>query len=213
MKKRLLSLSALALTAVSALAQSLWTPPTPPAAQDLVPGEKVFLYNKDAGGFLRGLGEGKNGGPYWGSRAGVAIDGADTIIVQKALEANIKEDTTPSGSNIFQWDEEWDGQTYILQNYASHISEPRWDEVWFGLSDLTTIWTDRQNNYEANMNFFWNVTKNDNGTYCFSVSTKAIELADPDLYGNLYEYDNEGRPAGKNRRCSGGLPPCSVRNL
>lgn len=190
MKKRLLSLSALALTAMSALAQATWTPPTPPAAQELVPGEKVFLYNKDAGGFLRGLGEG--GSPYWGSRAGVAIDGADTVIVQKALEANVKENTTPSGSNIFQWDEEWDGQTYILQNYASHITAPRWDEVWFGLSDLTTIWTDRQNNFEANMNFFWNVTKNDNGTYCFSVSPKAIELADPDLYKELYEYDNEG---------------------
>ena len=190
MKKRLLSLSALALTAMSALAQATWTPPTPPAASELVPGEKVFLYNKDAGGFLRGLGEG--GSPYWGSRAGVAIDGADTVIVQKALEANIKEGTTPSGSNIFQWDEEWDGQTYILQNYASHITAPRWDEVWFGLSDLTTIWTDRQNNFEANMNFFWNVTKNDNGTYSFSVSPKAIELANPDLYNALYEYDNEG---------------------
>ena len=190
MKKRLLSLSALALTAMSALAQATWTPPTPPAAQELVPGEKVFLYNKEAGGFLRGLGEG--GSPYWGSRAGVAIEGADTIIVQKALEANIKENTTPSGSNIFQWDEEWDGQTYILQNYASHITSPRWDEVWFGLSDLTTIWTDRQNNFEANMNFFWNVTKNDNGTYCFSVSPKAIELANPDLYAALYEYDDEG---------------------
>lgn len=190
MKKRLLSLSALALTAMSALAQATWTPPTPPAAQELVPGEKVFLYNKEAGGFLRGLGEG--GSPYWGSRAGVAIEGADTVIVQKALEANIKENTTPSGSNIFQWDEEWDGQTYIIQNYASHITSPRWDEVWFGLSDLTTIWTDRQNNFEANMNFFWNVTKNDNGTYSFSVSPKAIELANPDLYGALYEYDNEG---------------------
>lgn len=190
MKKRLLSLSALVLTGLSALAQATWTPPTPPAAQELVPGEKVFLYNKDAGGFLRGLGEGNS--PYWGSRAGVAIEGADTVIVHKALEANIKEGTTPSGSNIFQWDEEWDGQTYILQNYASHIREPRWDEVWFGLADLNTIWTDRQNNFEANMNFFWNVTKNDNGTYSFSVSPKAIEIADPDLYGALYEYDNEG---------------------
>lgn len=189
MKKRLLSLSALVLTGLSAFAQNLWTPPTVPASE-LVPGEKVFLYNKEAGGFLRGLGEG--GSPYWGSRAGVAIEGADTVIVQKALEENILADTTPTGSSIFEWDTEWDGQTYILQNYASHITKPRWDEVWFGLSDLNTIWTDRQNNFEANMNFFWNVTKNDNGTYSFSVSPKAIELANPDLYNALYEYDNEG---------------------
>ena len=189
MKKRLLSLSALALTAVSALAQSLWTPPTPPAAQDLVPGEKVFLYNKDAGGFLRGLGEGKNGGPYWGSRAGVAVEGADTVIFQPAVEASILEGTTPTVSTYFKWDEVWDNQTYILQNYASHISEPRWDEVWFSFNNLTDIWTDRQNNVEANYNFFWNVTKNDNGTYSISVSKKSIGIADPDIYASFFEID------------------------
>ena len=188
MKKRLLSLSALALTALSALAQGTWTPPTVPASE-LVPGEKVYLYNKDAGGFLRGLGDG-NYSPYWGTRAGVAIAGADTVIIAKALESTIAEGTTPTGSSVFKWDEEWDGQTYILQTYnPAERRHGRWDEVWFGLGDLTSIWVDRQSNVEGNMNFFWNVTKNDNGTYSFSVSTKSIEMADPDLWAALFEKD------------------------
>ena len=189
MKKRLLSLGALALTGLSVFAQSLWTPPTPPAAKEMVPGEKVYLYNTEAGGFLRGLGEGAKGGPYWGSRAGVAIEGADTIIFQPAVEASILEGTTPDVSAYFEWDSEWDGKTYILQNYASHITKPRWDEVWFSFNNLTDIWTDRQNNVNANYNFFWDVTKNDNGTYSISISKKCIGIADPDIYASFSKID------------------------
>ena len=189
MKKNLLVLGALALTSLGALAQNLWAPPTVKGS-DLVPGEKIYLYNKEAGGFLRGLGEGNS--PYWGSRAGVAIEGCDTVIFQPAVEASVKEGTTPSASSIFVWDEEWDGQTYILQNYASHITEPRWDEVWFGLGDLVTLWVDRQNSFENNRNFFWNVVKNANGNYEISVSSKSIDLADPDLYAEYVIKDVNG---------------------
>lgn len=189
MKKNLLVLGALALTSLGALAQNLWAPPTVKGS-DLVPGEKIYLYNKEAGGFLRGLGEGNS--PYWGSRAGVAIEGCDTVIFQPAVEASVKEGTTPSASSIFVWDEEWDGQTYILQNYASHITEPRWDEVWFGLGDLVTLWVDRQANFENNRNFFWNVVKNANGNYEISVSSKSIDLADPDLYAEYVIKDVNG---------------------
>lgn len=189
MKKNLLVLGALALTSLGAFAQNLWTPPTPPAGSELVPGEKVYLFNKEAGAFLRGLGEGNS--PYWGSRAGVAIEGCDTIIFQPAVEASILEGTSPlpGVSDVVTWDTEWDGQTYILQNYASHITKPRWDEVWFGLADLNTIWVDRQNKSEENYNFFWNVVKNANGNYEISVSTKSIGIADPDLYASLITKD------------------------
>lgn len=189
MKKNLLVLGALALTSLGAFAQNLWTPPTPPAGSELVPGEKVYLFNKEAGAFLRGLGEG--GGPYWGSRAGVAIEGCDTIIFQPAVESSILEGTSPlpGASTVVTWDTEWDGQTYILQNYASHITKPRWDEVWFGLADLNTIWVDRQNDSPNNYNFFWNVVKNANGNYEISVSTKSIGIADPDLYASLTTKD------------------------
>lgn len=189
MKKNLLVLGALALTSLGAFAQNLWTPPTPPAGSELVPGEKVYLFNKEAGAFLRGLGEG--GSPYWGSRAGTAIEGCDTIIFQPAVESSIPEGTSPlpDASNVVTWDTEWDGQTYILQNYASHIKAPRWDEVWFGLSDLTTIFTDRQNESPKNYNFFWNVVKNANGNYEISCSPKSIGIADPDLYASLITKD------------------------
>lgn len=189
MKKNLLVLGALALTSLGAFAQNLWTPPTPPAGSELVPGEKVYLFNKEAGAFLRGLGEGES--PYWGSRAGVAIEGCDTIIFQPAVESSILEGTSPlpGASSVVTWDTEWDGQTYILQNYASHITKPRWDEVWFGLKDLLTIWVDRQNKPEENYNFFWNVVKNANGNYEISVSTKSIGIADPDLYASLTTKD------------------------
>lgn len=189
MKKNLLVLGALALTSLGAFAQNLWTPPTPPAGSELVTGEKVYLFNKEAGAFLRGLGEGS--GPYWGSRAGTAIEGCDTIIFQPAVESSILEGTSPlpGASTVVTWDTEWDGTTYILQNYASHISKPRWDEIWFGLADLNTIWTDRQNDSPNNYNFFWNVTKNDNGTYYISCSPKSIGIADPDLYASLITKD------------------------
>jgi len=188
MKKRLLSLGALMLVAMGSFAQG-WTRPEV-TGSDLVPGDTVFLYNKEAAGFFRGLGEG--GSPHWGSRAGVGIAGCDTVIIQKALAENVKEGTDVSADADIPWESEWDGETYIIQNYASHITKPRWDEVWFGLMDFGTIWTDRQNNVNANTNFFWNFTKNDNGSYTISASKKATWIADPDLYASLIVKDVNG---------------------
>jgi len=188
MKKKLLFLGALMLTSLSSFAQG-WTRPEVKGSE-LVPGDTVFLYNVEAAGFLRGLGEGN--APYWGARAGVATEGCDVIIIQKALAENVKEGTDVSADADIPWEAEWDGETYMIQNYASHIYSRRWDEVWFGLMDFGTIWTDRQNNVNGNTNFFWNFTKNGNGTYTISASPKSTWIADPDLYASLIVKDSNG---------------------
>ncbi len=190
MKKKLLFLGTLMLSSIGAFAQGWVAPELQVETANLedVVGQKVFLYNKEAGGFLRGLGE--DSSPHWGSRAGVAAAGIDTVIIQPAIASSVKEGTSETGNTV--WDTEWDGQTYILQNYASHITSPRWDEVWFGLMDYVTIWTDRQNSVTGNENFFWNIEKNADGTYAIKTSPKSTWLADIDLYASLIVKDQAG---------------------
>lgn len=191
MKKRLLSVSVMFLAAAGSFAQG-WTLPEVPGS-DLVPGEKVFLYNKQAGAFFSGLGV-ANDGVYWGTRVGVTIEGADTVVIQPALLENVKEGSVPEDGNVV-FPSEWDGETYLIQNYLDQKSTPRWDEVWYGLMDYSDIWTDRQNNVRDNENFFWNVIKNANGNYEISASKKSAWLADNDLYASLTELDSLGNVA------------------
>ena len=186
MKKKLLFLGALALSSLSAFAQ--WTLPEVKGS-DFVPGDTCYLYNKEAGAFLRGLGEGSS--PHWGSRAGVSTEGVDPIIIDYALSDRVTPGKEASGAYDIPWLEEWDGETYIIRNYASHITSPRWDEIWFGLMDYVTIWVDRDANRDNNVNFFWNIEKNDKGTYYISISKKSTFLADVDLYGSLTTIDPE----------------------
>ena len=184
MKKKLLFLGALALSSLSAFAQ--WTLPEVKGS-DLVPGDTCYIYNKEAGAFLRGLGEG--GSPHWGSRAGVSTEGVDPFVIYPALKENVKAGTEASNLYDIPWMEEWDNETYIIGGYAGHIKSPRWDEIWFGLMDFGTIWVDRQNNANENVNFFWNIEKNDKGTYYISISKKSTVLADPELYAELTVVD------------------------
>ena len=186
MKKKLLFLGALALSSLSAFAQ--WTLPEVKGS-DLVPGDTCYIYNKEAGAFLRGLGEG--GSPHWGSRAGVSTEGVDPFVIYPALKENVKAGTEVSNLYDIPWLETWDNETYIIGGYAGHITSKRWDEIWFGLMDFGTVWVDRQNNANANVNFFWNIEKNDKGTYYISISKKSTFLADVDLYGSLTTIDPE----------------------
>ncbi len=183
MKKKLLFLGALALSSLSAFAQ--WTLPEVKGS-DLVPGDTCYIYNKEAGAFLRGLG---SGNPYWGSRAGVSTEGVDPFVIYPALKENVKAGTEASNLYDIPWLEEWDNETYIIGGYAGHIDSPRWDEIWFGLMDYVTIWVDRQHDANANVNFFWNIEKNDKGTYYISISKKSTVLADPELYAELTVVD------------------------
>ena len=183
MKKKLLFLGALALSSLSAFAQ--WTLPEVKGS-DLVPGDTCYIYNKEAGAFLRGLG---SGNPYWGSRAGVSTEGVDPFVIYPALKENVKAGTEASNLYDIPWMEEWDNETYIIGGYAGHIDSPRWDEIWFGLMDYVTIWVDRQHDANANVNFFWNIEKNDKGTYYISISKKSTVLADPELYAELTVVD------------------------
>ncbi len=168
------------LTSIGAFAQ--WVAPEMPAKtsnlEDVV-GEKVFLYNKEAGGFLRGLGEsGKS--PHWGTRAGVDTAGIDTIIIQKPYKSSVKEGTTQTSKvdeSIYPyWFQEGvdNGDTYIIQNFTSH-GPNRWDEIWFGLTDFGSVWNDRQNSVDNNNSFFWDITKSDKG-YAIKASPKVPAL-------------------------------------
>ena len=86
MKKGIfLFFSVMLLSSMSAFAQ--WTLPEVKTS-DLVVGEVMYLYNKDAGAFMRGLGDG-NVSPYWGTRAGVAVNGADSVKILPALAVNV----------------------------------------------------------------------------------------------------------------------------
>ena len=164
------------LASVGMFAQ--WTKPEVKGT-DFVVGDTLYLYNVEAAAFFRGLGEGS--GPYWGSRAGVATEGCDLVVFQPALY-----DLATGTKDAIEFMEEWDNTTLLFQNYSSHITKPRWDEVWFDLHDFVTIWTDRNANAGNNVNFFWNVTKNDAGCYSISVSPKAWELADEVFFDTLH---------------------------
>lgn len=177
MKKKLLFLSALVLSSVSAFAQ--WALPEVKGS-DLVSGDTCYIYNKEAGAFLRGIG---SGAPYWGTRAGVSADGAVKYVIKQALAENVEAGTEVSNAYDIPWMAEWDGQTYIINGND--------DEIFFGLMDFTTIWVDRKNNYNANVNFFWNFEKNANGTYYISCSKKSTVLADPELYAELTVKNEE----------------------
>ncbi len=186
MKKKLLFLGALALSSMSAFAQ--WSLPEVKTS-DLVVGEVMYLYNKDAGAFMRGLGDG-NVSPYWGTRAGVAVEGADSVIINPAIASNVPEDTQVSADVDIPWLEEWDGKTCLVQVWSSHRHQ-KWDEMWFSLMNFSEIYIDRQFNVNGNANFFWDVVKNDNGSYSISVSNKSTYLADPELYAELIVTDPE----------------------
>ncbi len=175
------------LTSIGASAQ--WVAPqlkVEGAKFDDVVGQKVFLYNKEAGGFLRGLG--KDASPYWGTRAGVAVEGADTIRFQPALAANVAEGTSDNENTV--WMDEWDNETYLVQFKVPRFG--RWDELWCGLMDFGTVWSDRQSSLKNNVNFFWNIAKNDNGTISIKISPKTTQLAEPDLYASLIVKDVAG---------------------
>lgn len=183
MKKNLLSFCAMALLSMNALAQ--WTLPEVKTS-DLKEGEVMFLYNKEANAFFRGLDE------YWGTRAGVGIEGADSVKIVPAVASNVPEGTETSLDYDIPWLEVWDNETYLFQVYVSH-NQKRWDETWFGIMAYDDIWIDRQNNTKSNVNFFWKVEKNSDGSYAIKASPKATVFADPDLYESFTEYDNEGQ--------------------
>ncbi len=178
--KKLLLLASLMLGGGGVFAQdwatAQWEAPEFPAAtenvEDIV-GEKIFLYNKDAGGFLRGYGT-------WGSRAGVDTSGIDTVIIQKPFKTSVANGTT--ASNIDEqyypyWMDEdsWNGKSYIIQNYASHIGAPRWDEMFYKLFGFDEIWIDRQANALVNTSFFWDIEKSENDSY-YIKSSKSVPL-------------------------------------
>ena len=173
----------MALLSMNALAQ--WTLPEVKTS-DLKEGEVMFLYNKEANAFFRGLGE------YWGTRAGVGIEGADSVKIVPAVASNVPEGTETSLDYNIPWLEVWDNETYLFQVYVSH-NQKRWDETWFNIMAYDDIWIDRQNNTKSNVNFFWKVEKNSDGSYAIKASPKATVFADPDLYESFTEYDNEGQ--------------------
>ncbi len=199
MKKNLLFLGALMLTSVSASAQ--WVAPEMPAKasnlEDVV-GEKVFLYNKEAGGFLRGLG--KDGdGMYWGTRAGVDTTGIDTVIINKPFKSSVPEGTADI-ANIDEtlypyWMDEsnWNNETFLIQAHKSHRNQ-KWDEIYFGLNAYDVIYLDRQDNVGGNTNFFFDVKKGANG-YEISVSPKIpllLHIEELAVQYNMVEYDEAG---------------------
>lgn len=168
MKKGIfLFFSVMLLSSMSAFAQ--WTLPV--KTSDLIIGETMYLYNKDACAFFRGLGE-DGDGIYWGTRAGVAVNGADSIKILPALAVNVPENTRSSSNYDIPWLEEDDGETYLVQVWSSH-RQKRWDELWFGCWSLDQIWVDRRNEINGNVNFFWNVKLTETGSYTISVSEKS----------------------------------------
>ena len=174
MKKNLLLAGALALSTLSASAQ--WALPEVKGS-DLVAGDTCYLYNKEAGAFLRGIG---SGSPYWGTRAGVTLDGV-AYVMKPAVVESVKAGTEASNNYEIPWQNPWDNETYIIQGNDN--------EIWFDIMDFSTIWVDRQNNVNANVNFFWNFEKNANGTYYISCSKKSTFLGDPNLYESLVYRD------------------------
>ncbi len=199
MKKKLLFLGALTLTSIGAFAQ--WVAPQMPAKtsnlEDVV-GEKVFLYNKEAGGFLCGLGN-ESDQKYWGTRAGVNTEILDTVIIQKPYKSNVKEETTDISAvdeTIYPyWFEEGadNGDTYLLQIHKSHRGNV-WDEIWFGLKVFDEIWLDRQIDINKNSSFFYDITKSDNG-YNIKASPKVpmlLYLEDLGQQNNLIEINDDG---------------------
>lgn len=177
MKKYLLLLAAM-FVSTGIFAQ--WTRPEVKTS-DLVVGDTLYLYNKEAGAFYRGLGEG--GSPHWGSRAGVGTEGCQQVVIQKAVYDNLGGDNASSPVTI---PTEWDGESYLLQSNCSHITKPRWDETWYGLTDFGTIWTDRQNSVANNLNYFFVIEKNANGSYSIKTSAKSLDFSDPDVFSEKY---------------------------
>lgn len=138
---------------------------------DFQAGQEYYLYNKDANAFFCGIGT-RNDGIYYGTRAGVTTSlEAQPIIIQPALAEFVCEGTHDNG--VTEWMTEWDKYTYLIQVYNSKISTPIWDELWYSVAGYNEIYTDRNNNVNNNINFFWNITKNDNGSYYISISPKA----------------------------------------
>ena len=89
MKKILSLVATLALTTFSAFAQ--WSLPEVKGS-DLVSCDTCYLYNKEAGAFLRGIGAGS---PYWGTRAGVTLDGV-AYVMKPAVVESVKAGTEAS---------------------------------------------------------------------------------------------------------------------
>ncbi len=136
------------------------------------PGDTLYMYNKEAGGFFSPFAE--TGSPYWGTRAGIRTsDGAQVIII-KATETDFPElvERVPGQD----WTE-WDGKTVIIHNYVP--SKSRWDDLWFGIGDSVTLWTDRTNNSASNTNFVFEIEAVGNGAYKFKASHKAPAYDDP----------------------------------
>ncbi len=148
MKHKLLLFGASMLVGSTAFAQ--WTKPADPAAVEPETDVVYYLYNKDAGAFFAGMGQ-------WGTRAGVSTSKGEKVRLRQAINANYGEIDT----------EEWDGVTYVFQDSVE--VKKRFDEVWFG-TDSATIWVDRQNDVNNNLNFSWNFVKQDNGMFRIKAS-------------------------------------------
>lgn len=146
--------------------------------EDFEVGKEYYLYNKEADAFFCGLGA-TGDGIYWGTRAGVSVTDAQPVIIQPALAEFATGGTSDNGTTL--WMEEWDGQTYLFQVYNSKKDEPRWDELWFGVTKFDGIWTDRNDKVADNISFFWNFSKNENGSYSISVSPKASGITSETL--------------------------------
>lgn len=146
--------------------------------EDFEVGKEYYLYNKEADAFFCGLGA-TGDGIYWGTRAGVSVTDAQPVIIQPALAEFATGGTSDNGTTV--WMEEWDGQTYLFQVYNSKKDEPRWDELWFGVTKFDGIWTDRNDRVTDNISFFWNFSKNENGSYSISVSPKASGITSETL--------------------------------
>ncbi len=161
------------ITTLSASAQG-WTKPEVETC-DMQVGEVMYLYNKDTNGFLHGHGT-SGVGPHWGTRACADGDKVEMIKILDATVANIADlsKETVHGEEDFT---EADGQTFVIQEFVT--AKNRWDEVWFGTGDYGTIWVDRQNDINSNVNFVWTIEKQSNGAYRIKASERAFGLQMP----------------------------------
>ena len=145
------------------------------------PGDTVYMYNKEAGGFYSPFKE--TGSPYWGTRAGIRTSDGAPVIIIKATESDYPDLATAApGQDWSVWDE----KTVIIHNYVP--SRSRWDDLWFNILDSVTLWTDRKNDAANNVNFVFEIEAVGNGAYKFKASHKAPAYDDPDAVDHALGY-------------------------
>lgn len=138
MKKSLLLLATLCMSS-AAFAQ--WTYPTVQGTP-MVEGDTLYLYNKEAKGFLTGAND-------WGTRASVTTTTGNKIIIQKAYED--EEQTIPLGTFIIE-------DSVTTGNAKGTINS-------FSCEAFDGIWIDGKgrNGYDQ-----WVITAVDDGSYTIS---------------------------------------------